>query len=188
MTVYNWIISISWLIFLCYWIISAAHAKKNVCVRSWRWIVLRILIIITIVAVLESKTFSRLDDQYLNTTPNPLVGAIGIVLCALGIAFAIWARVHIGKNWGMPMTVKEELELVTTGPYAYIRHPIYSGALLAMLGTALAIGLWWLIPFVVLAIYFIYSATQEESLLIRQFPNQYSEYRKRTKMFIPFVI
>ena len=64
--------------------------------------------------------------------------ALGLVLFGLGLAFAIWARVHIGRNWGTPMTQKDEPELVTSGPYRLVRHPIYSGILLANIGTALA--------------------------------------------------
>lgn len=188
MVSYNWIISTCWLILLGYWIISAAQAKKYVARRSRRSIGLRIVIIIAVVAVLESKIFEHLDAQHSNASPDSLIGALGIALCVLGIAFAIWARVHIGSNWGMPMAVQEEAELVTSGPYAYVRNPIYSGSLLAMFGTALAVGMWWLIPFAFVCIYFLYSAKQEEKLMMRQFPDTYPDYKKRTKMIIPFVL
>ncbi len=87
----------------------------------------------------------------------------------------------------MPMSVQENAELATTGPYAYIRNPIYSGMLLAMLGSMLVAGLSWLIPFIFFAIYFIYSAKAEEKLMLAQFPDTYPAYKKRTKMLIPFV-
>ena len=63
---------------------------------------------------------------------DPLRAAIGLVLFALGLGFAIWARLHIGRNWGTPMTQKNEPELVTSGPYRFVRHPIYSGILLGV--------------------------------------------------------
>jgi protein-S-isoprenylcysteine O-methyltransferase Ste14 len=88
----------------------------------------------------------------------------------------------------MPMTQKEEPELVTTGPYRFVRHPIYSGILCGLLGTALAINLYWLIAVAVAGAYFIYSARVEERNLMRTFPTQYPGYRARTKMLIPFVL
>jgi protein-S-isoprenylcysteine O-methyltransferase Ste14 len=63
-----------------------------------------------------------------------ILTAIGAVLFACGIALAVWARLHLGRNWGMPMTQRAEPELVTSGPYRFVRHPIYSGLLTAMLG------------------------------------------------------
>ena len=102
--------------------------------------------------------------------------------------FAIWARIFIGRNWGMPMTLKEGHELVTTGPYSYVRHPIYAGILLAMLGSALVFGLWWFAIFFITAINFVYAAKKEEGLMLQQFPNAYPDYMKRTKMLIPFLL
>jgi len=116
-----------------------------------------------------------------------MLGVMGVILCAAGIAFAIWARRHIGRNWGMPMSLQEDHELVTTGPYARVRHPIYSGMLLAMVGSMLAEGAGWLPPFLIFFVYFIYSAKTEEKLMVQQFPNEYPAYKERTKMLIPFV-
>lgn len=86
------------------------------------------------------------------------------------------------------MTQKDEPELVTSGPYHLIRHPIYSGILLALLGTALAMNVEWLILFAALGVYFVYSATMEERIMMTSFPTTYSSYRARTKMLIPFVL
>jgi protein-S-isoprenylcysteine O-methyltransferase Ste14 len=86
------------------------------------------------------------------------------------------------------MSVKENPELVTTGPYAHVRHPIYAGLCLAMLGSSLAHSTWWLVPFVFASGYFFYSARAEEKAMLKQFPDQYGAYVKRTKMFIPRVI
>jgi len=87
----------------------------------------------------------------------------------------------------MPMSVKESPELVTSGPYRSVRHPIYSGILLAMFGSALATGVTWLIAFVFFGIYFVISSRAEERLMARQFPEDYPVYRARTKAMIPFV-
>jgi protein-S-isoprenylcysteine O-methyltransferase Ste14 len=88
----------------------------------------------------------------------------------------------------MPMTRKERPELVTSGPYAYVRHPIYTGILVAVFGSAIGTSPFWLIPFVLLGIYFVYGARREEKLMMEQFPEQYPQYMSRTKMLVPFVL
>ncbi len=108
-------------------------------------------------------------------------------MCLVGFGFAVWARIHIGRNWGMPMSLRQDHELVTSGPYAYIRHPIYTGIMLAMIGSVLAVGVLWLLLFVLYFVYFIISARTEERMMIAQFPDTYPAYRRRTKMLIPFV-
>jgi protein-S-isoprenylcysteine O-methyltransferase Ste14 len=119
---------------------------------------------------------------------SPLLQVLGAVLFLCGIALAVWARICLGRNWGMPMTRKDEPELVTAGPYGLVRHPIYSGILLAVLGTALATDIYWLVAFAVLGVYFIYSARVEERLMTSAFPATYPSYRAKTKMLIPFVL
>jgi protein-S-isoprenylcysteine O-methyltransferase Ste14 len=86
----------------------------------------------------------------------------------------------------MPMSVKENAELVTTGPYAYIRNPIYAGIVLATLGSAL-IDWWWAVFLACAVAYFVYSAKVEERILLREFPDSYPAYKARTKSLIPFV-
>jgi protein-S-isoprenylcysteine O-methyltransferase Ste14 len=88
----------------------------------------------------------------------------------------------------MPMSRKENPELVTSGPYAYVRHPIYTGMLIAMLGSAIGESAFWLIPLILFGLYFVHSARIEEKLMIEQFPEQYSRYMQRTKMLFPFIL
>ena len=118
---------------------------------------------------------------------DPWRAGLGLILFAVGLGFAIWARVHIGRNWGPPMSQKNEAELTTSGPYRLVRHPIYSGVLLAGVGTAVALSWWWLIPAALAGGYFIYSATVEERDLTVQFPDTYPAYRRSTKMLVPFI-
>ncbi len=188
MDIYNWIIVGLWLCFLCYWFISAMSAKKNITRNQWqRGVWLRLLIFAGIFVLLSFQSV-RQFFEYSNTLfSNPLVSTIGVVLCAAGVALAIWARRHLGRNWGMPMSLKEKPELVTSGPYRSLRHPIYTGMLLAMIGTALVVGLSWLIIFIAAGIYFVYSAKTEERIMMREFPHIYPEYKKHTKMLIPFI-
>ena len=85
------------------------------------------------------------------------------------------------------MSEKEKPELVTTGPYSLVRHPIYTGLFIAMIGSMLTQGFLWLIYIIVLSSYFIYSAKKEENSMLLHFPDKYPEYMKRTKMLIPFL-
>ena len=117
-----------------------------------------------------------------------MLTGIGLALFLLGLALAVWARLYIGRNWGAPMSHKDEPELVTTGPYRRIRHPIYTGLILAILGTALATTLYGLIVAAVLGGFFVYSATREEAYLTEQFQDTYRAYKHSTKMLIPFVL
>ena len=175
-----------WLAFWIYWLVSAARAKRTA-VRSRVGALVRGMIIVVIIIVIFA---SGNASQFVSA---PLVTSIageltGAILVLLGLALAAWARVHLGRNWGMPMTLKENPELVTSGPYRFVRHPIYSGVLLAMVGSALIGGVFWFLVFIFFGIYFIYSAKNEEKLMLQQFPDHYPAYMKRSKMLIPWVL
>lgn len=180
------IVGALWILFLVVWRISAAYSKRTVQRTSRAWF-LRVAIVIVAGFLLLARG-SGLHVIRTRLPMTPTVEAIGILCTALGIAFAFWARFYLGTNWGMPMSVQENAELVTTGPYAYVRNPIYSGMLLAMLGSAIIVGLAWLSIFVISGIYFIYSATQEEKLLVKQFPDTFPAYKARTRMLVPFIL
>lgn len=186
--IYGVMLLLSWGTFIIYWFISSLSAKRSVHNGSWwRWAWFRLVAIAVILVLIRIPAFdARYRAISFDATTPPLWGAVGIVLVALGIAFAIWARVYIGRNWGMPMSQKVDRELVTSGPYAYVRHPIYTGVITAMLGSGLVVPA-WLIMLIVFGVYFIYSASSEEKMLQKEFPNTYPAYKKRTKMLIPFV-
>lgn len=173
------IIVAAWIAFGAYWAASAVRAKPGTARRD---VPLRAAIII--VVVLLFRVFRPGNVA----APGTLLPVIGTALVLCGLAFAVWARVHLGRNWGMPMTVKEEPDLITSGPYAFVRHPIYTGILTAAIGTALAIDLLALVAAAIMAPYFVYSATIEERNLAASFPGTYAAYRARTKMLIPFVV
>jgi protein-S-isoprenylcysteine O-methyltransferase Ste14 len=172
---------IVWAAFWLYWLVAAFSMKRGRVPWSRE---LGIRAVIVVVAILLIRLGAFRND---GLTTGPWEAGLGLALLALGLGFAIWARVHIGRNWGGPMTQKDEPELVTTGPYHLVRHPIYSGILVAGIGTAVALSLMWLIAVVLAAIYFIYSAFVEERYLTEQFPGAYPAYRHSTKMLVPFV-
>jgi protein-S-isoprenylcysteine O-methyltransferase Ste14 len=173
-------IDIAWVLFWIYWLASAFGVKQGRASR--RRIPLNGLTALSVVVLVRVFRGGSLAVH------SPVLGVIGAVVFASGIALAIWARVHLGSNWGMPMSQKAEPELVTSGPYRFVRHPIYSGLLAAVLGTALATNLIGLIIVAILGGYFYYSASVEEKNLVATFPEAYPAYQASTKMLIPFVI
>ena len=175
-----------WALFPVYWLASAMRAKRNVAHSSQqRGAVVRLLVVAA--AILLWHQAIVVSRASLLVGGGPLLAIGGVLLTALGIAFAIWARWHLGRNWGMPMAHKENPDLVTSGPYRLIRHPIYSGLLLALAGTMLATS-WWLLGLLgLVAAYFVYSAVMEERMMTRLFPQTYPAYQARSQMLVPFV-
>lgn len=190
MPILHWIILALWLVFIAYWAIAALGAKRSVGGTIWwRHLAVRLAAAVLIIIAVQVPTIRHALQAALREYPrNMLVQAIGTLLAGLGIGFAIAARVYIGRNWGMPMSRKEDPELVSGGPYAIVRHPIYAGILLVLLGSAIGYGLVWLLPLLLSAPYCIYSARREEALMSEQFPEQYPAYMQRTKMLLPFVL
>lgn len=173
-------IVVTWILFWIYWFAVGTRAKHGSFARR------RIpLNGVTAIAVLVLVRVFRGGSLEID---SPVLGAVGAVLFASGLAVAIWARVHLGENWGMPMTQKDDPELVSSGPYSVVRHPIYTGLLLAFLGTALATNLIGLGLAALLVGYFYYCGTVEERNLTATFPTAYPEYSKHTKMLIPYVL
>jgi protein-S-isoprenylcysteine O-methyltransferase Ste14 len=175
------VFTVGWAAFWLYWLVAAFSMKRGRVLWSRE---LRIRVVIVAVAILLVR-LGAFRGHPVNT--DPWLAGIGLVLFALGLGFAIWARVHIGRNWGTPMTRKDEPELVTSGPYRLVRHPIYSGILVAGIGTAVALSWMWLAAVVLAGIYFVYSATVEERYLNEQFPDDYPPYKRSTKMLVPFM-
>jgi protein-S-isoprenylcysteine O-methyltransferase Ste14 len=178
------IIGVGWIVFWAYWLVMAVTAKAG---RS-RWTQfagVRVGLILVILLLIRLRVFK---GHAATGTGNPWLLGIGLAIFVLGLALAVWARVYLGRNWGMPMSQKADPELITTGPYAKIRHPIYSGIILGMVGTAIAVSLYWLIAVVILGAYFLFSAVVEERTMAKLFPAAYPPYKHATKMLIPYVL
>ena len=189
MTIYRWLILALWLGLAIYWAASAIGVKRNLDSRAnWKEFGLRLLVGALVLLVLAVPPLRHLLGQLqADQARSAVLGIIGVVLCVAGIALMVAARIHLGRNWGMPVSRKEEPELVMSGPYAHVRHPIYGGLLLAMLGTTIGASVFWAVPLVLFTGYFIYAARREESNMLRLFPEQYAAYRRRTWMLLPLL-
>jgi protein-S-isoprenylcysteine O-methyltransferase Ste14 len=120
---------------------------------------------------------------------GPAMFWIGVALLGLGLAFSVWARAYLGRNWSGVVTLKEDHELVRSGPYRYVRHPIYSGLLLAFIGTAIVRGEWRGLLAVALALGALWrKLTLEERWLGEAFGEDYARYRAAVAALIPFLL
>ncbi len=169
MTIFIWITTICWVVLIGFWVVAALGAKPSVGggTRLWREAGVRVMLLVVVLVLwhlgLLKRTPTHLYSLYAVSAPWGLaLGIVGSICSLAGVALAIWARIYLGKNWGMPMTLRQDHHLVTSGPYAWIRHPIYTGFLLAMLGSALTDDLAWLAVLLIFGVYFIYSARSEE--------------------------
>jgi protein-S-isoprenylcysteine O-methyltransferase Ste14 len=177
----EFVFAVGWAAFWLYWLVAAFSMKRGRVPWS-RELRIRVVMFVVVILLIRLGAFR---GHGLNT--DLWRAGIGLILFALGLGFAIWARMHLGRNWGGPMTQKDEPELVTSGPYHLVRHPIYSGIMVAAVGTALALS-WLGLPAVVLAgVYFLYSAAIEERYMTEQFPDNYPAYKRSTKMLVPFI-
>lgn len=181
MPVVDIVILAGWVVFWIYWLVASAGAKTGQS-RWGRFAGYRLGVLLIVLLLVRLKVLKGHS-----ATSDPWLQGIGLAVFVLGLGLAVWARIFIGSNWGMPMSRKDDPELVTTGPYRTIRHPIYTGIILGMVGTTIAVSVYWLIAVVVLGAYFIYSAVNEERYMAERFPDTYLSYKNSTKMLIPYV-
>jgi protein-S-isoprenylcysteine O-methyltransferase Ste14 len=183
------IISVCWTLFAVIWLLAAFATKKSV-FRESGLQRLRYIIPLLFGWFLLAKGH-RLSDP-LNHRVIPHVEALawaGVVLCIAGLIFCIWARFTLGRNWSGIVTLKGGHELITSGPYALVRHPIYTGLLTMFVATVIVLGHVAgiiAIPFVMVS--FWIKLRFEEKLMSQKFPNEYAAYQRRVKRLIPFIL
>jgi protein-S-isoprenylcysteine O-methyltransferase len=172
------------------WLISALTAKRSV----QRQTVISRLEQSILVTTAFCLLFGRgLWPHWLRQRILPESDAVllwtGLILTAAGVGFAIVARFWIGRNWSGTITIKQQHELIQSGPYRIVRHPIYTGLLLAYLSTALVYGeLRGFVGFVLLLLGFGRKLRMEEAFMVQQFGNAYLDYKRRVKALVPFVV
>jgi len=177
-----------WVLFALYWAAAAASTKRTAERQTWVSRAAHLSLLVLAFVLLFGAV--PLDSLRLRVIPpaGP-VQIIAAVLCTCGLALALWARRTIGANWSGIVTLKRDHELVTSGPYRYVRHPIYSAILAMFLATALAAGrLGGFLGFALCFASFWIKLRQEEALMMRHFPRQYPAYRAGVRALIPFLI
>ena len=180
-----------WLLWLMYWGISALRVKPAMRVES-RASRLGRHVLLVILAALLLRRYAWLNGSFLNArfVPDQMwIVWLGFGVTVIGLAFTCWARVVLGQNWSGTVQLKQDHELIVRGPYSFVRHPIYTGVLVAFFGTALAIGEWHaLIGVALLAVAFWRKLRLEERWLCELFGEPYRNYMRHVKALVPWVI
>lgn len=175
-----------WLVWLVYWMIAATRAKRTSYRDSPAFQVPQILLMLLGFYLLSTERlrFGPLGERFVPM--GPVFLAAGTALTFAGLAFAVWARVHLGRNWSGGVRIGLDHELIRSGPYARIRHPIYTGMLAGAFGTSIVVGRWHALLGAGLAtLGFWLKARREEALLAREFGEKFEEQRRRTGVFFP---
>ncbi len=183
------LISAMWVAWLVYWLVASRNAKATLRSEDRRSrLTYHLPLIVGAVFIAVPNIFGpQLESLFVARTPTWQM--LSVILVALGLSFAVWARVWLGRNWSSTVTVKHAHELIRSGPYALVRHPIYTGILLALAGTVLMIGKWRaLIGLALFVASFVRKLTLEERFMAQEFGEDYARYRQQVAMLVPFLM
>jgi len=183
---WKYLIEGPWIVFVLYWAAGALKTRRTERTESFasRYGILFIEIAGFALVFMDETEFGILGHRVFPR--SYALGVTGVALTWAGIALALWARWHLGQYWSARITIKEDHKLIRTGPYARLRHPIYSGLDLAAIGSALAIDRWRCVVGVCLIIvgYWI-KARREEAMLTAQFGPDFEEHCRHTGFLFP---
>ena len=179
---------VMWIAFLLYWRIKAAGTKTVQRIEPAAWPILRALTFLIVIVLLS---IPRIPVPWLNRQlwPSGIWSfSLGAAVTVAGLLFAVWARQHLASNWSNAVAIKEGHELITTGPYALVRHPIYTGLLTGFLGTAIALSqVRGVIGFVLIFLVLWAKLRMEEEWMHSQFGEAYADYAHRTTALVPYL-
>jgi protein-S-isoprenylcysteine O-methyltransferase Ste14 len=186
---FAWFFAVVWIAFMIYWRLAALRVKTT---ERLEPLTSRLLRSLAFLAAIALFSLHRLPVPWLNAHFLPAGRAAfftGAVLTVAGLLFAVWARLHLGANWSRDVTIKRDHTLIVTGPYALVRHPIYTGLLTALLGTAIAIAeVRALVAVVLLFLAFWHKLRLEEQWMRSRFCAAYTAYARRTSALIPWLL
>jgi protein-S-isoprenylcysteine O-methyltransferase Ste14 len=180
--------AVLWLAWLGYWLVAARNVKETRRREGLTSFLLNraFVAIGAVLLVFQHPPLHWLEQRFV--PPTMVAYWLGFIMAVAGLAFAVWARVYLGRNWSGTVTVKQDHELIRSGPYRLVRHPIYSGLLLALLGTAVAIGEWrGLLAFIAIAAGFLIKIRTEERFMAETFGDAYAHYRAEVPALTPFL-
>ena len=187
--IYNYLFLVTWISYFVYWRLMAKDVKSSVRTESTLSRLIRAISIILAFLLLWIPKFpiSLLTIRFL--PDSYLVFWIGFIVTTGGLYFSVWARKCLGKNWSQAVTIKDDHQLIKDGPYAIVRHPIYTGLLLGFIGTSIAVGeLRGLIADVLVFGVLLFKLKLEDKWLLEQFGESYKIYYQKVSAFIPFII
>jgi len=184
--VFHLLVEVPWIVFVLYWIVSAIRTRDTLQTESFasRYAILLIEVAGFVLLFRHSAGIGFLGNRFVHRTLARAI--VGSILTWMGIGLAIWARYHLAEYWSARITIKEDHQLIRTGPYARLRHPIYSGIVLAAIGSAVVIDQWRCVLGVCLVLIgYCIKARKEETMLTQQFGDAFREHQKQTGFLIP---
>jgi protein-S-isoprenylcysteine O-methyltransferase Ste14 len=178
--------SFFWEAWWIYWLLAALFAARSKYFEGWG---LRIQHLVPLFAglflIFHSRDYSLIHGRLYE---NNGVAHVGNLVTAVGLLFAVWARVHLGKYWSGMVTLKEGHRLIRRGPYRIVRHPIYTGMLLGALGSALTAATGdGLVGFVVMTACLVVKSRREEKLLTSEFGDEYRQFQREVAALVPLI-
>ncbi len=183
------VIGCCWTAFSVIWLLAAFWTKRSVYKEGMAQR-LRYIVPILLGGWMLAKGHRFYAPLNYRVIPHfEAVAWIGMVLCVAGLAICLWARFTLGRNWSVIVTLKGGHELITRGPYAWVRHPIYTGLLTMFVATLLVLGHVAgiiAVPLVFASLWI--KLRYEEKLMLQKFPAEYAAYQQRVKRIIPFVL
>ena len=178
--------ALAWTVFWLYWIASSLRTKASQRREPIGIFLLRVGLLV-VALNLWIAGGPLLSARFVPPSAGSALGGLALVLA--GLLFAVWARAHLGSNWSGTVTLKEGHELVRSGPYAMVRHPIYTGLLAALLGSAVMKGeVRSLIALALIAVALLVKLRLEERWMVERFGEDYRRYQREVKGLIPFVV
>jgi protein-S-isoprenylcysteine O-methyltransferase Ste14 len=177
-----------WLAIAVYWLISSWFVKRSIKKQSGWPRFLYIASLMLAFGMLFGNYFHFSFLYRLILPQNEFWKLSGLVLCAAGLTFALSARIYLGRNWSARITIKEDHELVQSGPYRFTRNPIYTGLLLAFCGCSMSLGMVrGYLGIILLIVCFLIKISKEEKFMQEVFGDKWLAYRSRVKRLIPLV-
>ena len=190
--VYDNLITLLWIAFLVYWQLMWQVMGRTKSIERLEPASSRLLRALLFAVAIVLFSWHSVPGRWLHIQLWPQSYTLynfGIVMTAAGIAFAVWARIHLGANWSRSVTVKQNHELITTGPYGLVRHPIYTGLLFGLGGAVVAVGQVRAILALALISWALWRKLRlEETWMREQFGAIYEGYSRRTRALVPFVL
>lgn len=185
---YHRVIDYTWLAVGIIWLLSAFGVKRAVRREFGSYRLFQVILLVLGILLIFNLRFVPGFLSWRIIPETSVVQLIGVVVTLAGLLFALWARFFLGGNWSAAITVKQDHQLIRSGPYAIVRHPIYSGFLLGLLGTAVAFGRPRdFIGVVLAAIGWRLKSLVEERFMTDQFGDEYTDYKRRVKALVPFI-
>jgi protein-S-isoprenylcysteine O-methyltransferase Ste14 len=185
------LLTVIWASFFGYWALAAAKGERKratrVDVSGWYLVHAALFFLAFALVLIGPGPFGPLARRFLPNRPE--FTWTGMVLLIAGLGLAVWARRLLGSYWSGHLVIRADHRLIRSGPYAVVRHPIYAGLVLGMIGTALVVGEWrGLLAVLLLVAAYLRKIRREEGWLLQHFGEPHARYRREVRAIIPFIL